>query len=96
MKLVYESERRLLVESVAELAGTKPAKDIARELGLSHSTLKSIAQTNGISLRFSPIDDHDCYLIRELRNQYKLPYQIIGEKFGISLCTVRNICIANA
>lgn len=89
-------DRETLVASVARLAGTKAAKDIANELGLSYSTLKGIAQANGISLRCNPVDDHDKFLIRELKRQYNIPYRIIGEKFEISIGMVRNICIANA
>ena len=67
-----QPNRQMLVESVATLAGTKPAKEIAHEIGLPYSTLKSIAQSNGISLKYSLVDDHDKFLIRELKRRYRI------------------------
>lgn len=97
MKHVYTSvtDRRTLVESVTNLAGTKAAKDIARSLGITHTTLKGIAQANGISLRYEPVNVHDQFLIRELKSRYDLPYREIAGKFELSIYCVRRVCLAN-
>jgi len=97
MKLVYKTPEGVkLIDSVAQLAGSKPAKEIANELGIRYSQLKCIAQAHGISLKYSAIDEEDKDLIRALKRQYpNITYQNIGDKFGISLWTARNICMSD-
>lgn len=85
-------DRKNLIESVARMAGTKSAKEIASDLGITYTTLKGIAQSHGISLKYSPVDDHDIYLIREVRRQYGLQLAEIAQKFDISTGFCSRVC----
>ena len=40
----------------------------------------------------SRLTDHDVDLIRELREEHKLTYEVLAEKFECSKSTIRDIC----
>ncbi len=85
-------ERTELVVKIEELAGQHTAKEIAGIVGLPYNSVKSLAQSLGISLHKPKIDDHDEFLIRQLRGTYGLTLTEIAEKFEISVSLVARVC----
>ncbi len=80
-------------DSIAALAGQYTAKEIAVIMDIPSSTVRSIAQSFGISMAKPPkIDDHDASLIRQLRANYGLKMADIAAKFEVSVSLVAKVC----
>ena len=81
-----------VTEILTRDAGKKSAVQIAKENGLDPSYIRSAAQSRGISLAMPPkINDHDRFLIRELRKE-GLKLEVIAAKFDCGIKLISEIC----
>ena len=78
MRKPISQERIDLANQVQSLAKNYTSKEVAVIVGKSQPYIKSLAQDFGIGFFQPKLDDHDIYLIREVRRRYGLPLAEIG------------------
>jgi len=92
MSKPISQERIDLANQVQSLAKQYTSKEVAVITGKSQPYIKSLAQDFGINFFQPKLDDHDIYLIREVRRQYGLGLAEIAEKFEISTGFACRVC----
>ena len=92
MSKPISQERIDLANQVQALAMQYTSKEVAEITGKSQPYIKSLAQDFGISFFQPKVDDHDIYLIREVRRRYGLPLAEIAQKFDISTGFCCRLC----
>ena len=79
MRKPISQERIDLANQVQSLAKQYTSKEVAVITGKSQPYIKSLAQDFGIGFFQPKLDDHDIYLIREVRRRYGLPLAEIAQ-----------------
>lgn len=92
MSKPISQERIDLANQVQSLAGQYTSREVAVIVGKSQQYIKSLAQDFDISFFKPKVDDHDIYLIREVRRRYGLPLAEIAKKFDISTGFTCRLC----